>query len=433
MSVFETYELLEMLLYNTVPVKNTNPLAKELLAAFSGIGGVLSAPYEELIKIDGVGDMTAKMITALGDVADHCLNDRHKKSIKFTSYNELGEFVIDYFSGKSENSVIVLSIDADLNLLGLDKLYSIDYASGGVKAQPFLDTVLYRGGSQVVIAHNHPFGSVFPTEGDIQTNIMVENALGSVDIHLAEHFIVCGESCMGFMHHRGEIIKRESQGQQLYTAFTKSDPAEDKRLLSGLLSFASSSVAHRAAEGLISSFGTLYAVMQNDEYALSTADGCSRSLALALRVASAIISRKVTDGCKIGNKCLHIDMKPYISALFFGGNAERVMLISIDRKSRLIGYDTICEGTVNSASFTPRRILETALKRSAAYVIMAHNHPSGDFTITREDIDATEITASVLNSAGITLLSHYVVSDMLAALVPIDYDEYKIFNADRES
>jgi len=428
MSVFETYELIEMLLYNTVPVKNTNPLAKAILSAFSGVEGVLSATREDLTGVDGVGNVTAGMFVALGRIKDHCFDGSQKKRLKFGSYTEIGEFVLDCFNGISKDLVISLCMDSDMNLLGVDKLYSIDYASGGVRAQRFLDAVLHRSGSQVVIAHNHPFGSVFPSEGDIQTNIMIENALGSVDVQLVEHYIVCGDSCMGFMRHAGEILKR-TDGRTSVASAENVANGDEVRLLSDFLSVIDPKSASNAAASLINTFGTIGRVLRTDEYALAAVNGCSKTMAFALRLASAIISRSVTDKYKIGNKCLHIDIKPYVCSLFFGSSVEKVILISIDKNARLLGYDIISEGTVNFASFTPRKILETVLRRSADRVIMAHNHPSGDLTTSREDIDATEIVASVLNSAGITLINHYIVSDMMTVTVPIDYNKYRVFKA----
>lgn len=59
---FDDYELLEMFLYFVVPVRDTNPLAKALLARFGGIGGVLRASREELLEVSGVGERVAELI-----------------------------------------------------------------------------------------------------------------------------------------------------------------------------------------------------------------------------------------------------------------------------------------------------------------------------------------------------------------------------------
>ena len=60
--VFDTYELLEMLLYYSVKLRDTNPVSKALLQRFSSLNGVLHAEYSELISVDGVGEKSARLI-----------------------------------------------------------------------------------------------------------------------------------------------------------------------------------------------------------------------------------------------------------------------------------------------------------------------------------------------------------------------------------
>ena len=64
-NLFE-HEILEMLLFNAYPRKNTNPIAHELLSRFPGIGAVLSASYDELVSVPGVGEQVALYLMCLG-------------------------------------------------------------------------------------------------------------------------------------------------------------------------------------------------------------------------------------------------------------------------------------------------------------------------------------------------------------------------------
>ena len=64
--IFNTYELLEMLLYGTIPYKDTNPIAKRLLDRFGSLDGVLSATEDELCTVDGVGGAAAALIRTVG-------------------------------------------------------------------------------------------------------------------------------------------------------------------------------------------------------------------------------------------------------------------------------------------------------------------------------------------------------------------------------
>ena len=66
--IFDTYELLEMLLYYVIPYKDTNPIAKLLLKRFSSLSGVFNAETEELTEVAGIGVRTAEYIRNLGEL-----------------------------------------------------------------------------------------------------------------------------------------------------------------------------------------------------------------------------------------------------------------------------------------------------------------------------------------------------------------------------
>ena len=66
--IFDTYELLEMLLYYVIPYKDTNPISKRLLERFGSLDGVLSARKNELAEIDGIGERAAGLISAVGEL-----------------------------------------------------------------------------------------------------------------------------------------------------------------------------------------------------------------------------------------------------------------------------------------------------------------------------------------------------------------------------
>ena len=63
--IFDTYELLEMLLYYVIPYKDTNPISKRLLYTFGGLDGVFKASREELLEVSGIGERAADLIESV--------------------------------------------------------------------------------------------------------------------------------------------------------------------------------------------------------------------------------------------------------------------------------------------------------------------------------------------------------------------------------
>ena len=69
--IFDDHELLEMLLYQAIPMRDTNPIAHRLLATFGSLEGVFQATKEELVLVDGVKEKTAELILSVGRFGEY--------------------------------------------------------------------------------------------------------------------------------------------------------------------------------------------------------------------------------------------------------------------------------------------------------------------------------------------------------------------------
>jgi DNA repair protein RadC len=212
---FDTYELIEMLLYSVIPVKDTKPLAKALLSHFGTVDGVLSASEEELMAQSGIGPSAAKLIRAVGKMKSELslvipVREDKKNRISFLSYDECGEYLVRRFEGSTNYRVIMLSLNNKMELIGEDVLYDIDYASGGVKPQAFIENAVNRKAAVVIVAHNHPYSLAYPTEGDRQTNVLVCDALSEIGIVMAEHYIISGSAYLGFVNHLASAFSQKN-------------------------------------------------------------------------------------------------------------------------------------------------------------------------------------------------------------------------------
>ena len=224
---FDTYELLEMLLYITVPVKDTNPIAKRLLLKFGSLDGVFNAEVSELTEVEGVGLKTANMIKTTANLYDMCfLNTDIDDEVEgFENYDLLGGFIARYMKDYKSPVQLLLSFNNNMELMGIDEVYNFDYSSGATHPNGFLNAAVKRNASVVVIAHNHLYGPLCPTEGDRQTNSVIEFAFHNTGVVFLEHYIVTGDGYVGFMnclkHHFAQrpslekffISKRLSQNE----------------------------------------------------------------------------------------------------------------------------------------------------------------------------------------------------------------------------
>ena len=90
---------------------------------------------------------------------------------------------------------------------------------------------------------------------------------------------------------------------------------------------------------------------------------------------------------------------------------EVFMVITLNGKNNILSKKEIFKWSLNSSLVHPREVFKEALKNSAASIIVCHNHPSGDPTPSKEDINVTKRIKECGNIMGIELLDHIIIGD----------------------
>jgi DNA repair protein RadC len=89
---------------------------------------------------------------------------------------------------------------------------------------------------------------------------------------------------------------------------------------------------------------------------------------------------------------------------------EQFLLASFDTRSRLLGVDNVSTGTLTASLVHPREVYKAAIKRHAAAIIAAHNHPSNDTEPSEEDFKTTTRLVEAGKIMGIQLLDHLIIT-----------------------
>jgi len=90
---------------------------------------------------------------------------------------------------------------------------------------------------------------------------------------------------------------------------------------------------------------------------------------------------------------------------------EHFWALLLNTKNQVLSKEVISIGTLNSSAIHPRELYKAAIRRSAAGVILVHNHPSGDPTPSQQDIEVTKRLIEAGNIIGINVLDHLVIGD----------------------
>ncbi|MBS4022944.1 MAG: DNA repair protein RadC [Dethiobacter sp.] len=90
---------------------------------------------------------------------------------------------------------------------------------------------------------------------------------------------------------------------------------------------------------------------------------------------------------------------------------EHFLIVLLDTKHKLMGLEEISIGSLNASLIHPREVFRPAIQKACACIILVHNHPSGDPTPSREDLDVTKRLTEAGRLVGIEVLDHVVIGD----------------------
>jgi DNA repair protein RadC len=105
------------------------------------------------------------------------------------------------------------------------------------------------------------------------------------------------------------------------------------------------------------------------------------------------------------------DVHPLLREEFRGLDRERFLALYLDTRHRVVAAETVSIGSLNASLVHPREVFKPAVAMSAAAVIVAHNHPSGDASPSGDDLDLTARLDRCGELLGIALLDHLVTGD----------------------
>lgn len=164
------------------------------------------------------------------------------------------------------------------------------------------------------------------------------------------------------------------------------------------------------AKALLDRFGSFAEVISAPIEHLMAVDGVKENTATALKViqesAFRLARQQVLNKTVLSSWDALLD---YCHSTMAYRETEQFRLLFLDRKNNLITDELQQKGTVDHTPVYPREVVKRALNLAASAIIMVHNHPSGDPTPSRADIDMTRQVRDALKAVGIALHDHLVV------------------------
>jgi DNA repair protein RadC len=190
-------ELLAILLRTGIAGKGVLQMAHELLQiqtqgndGFGGIAGLLNATADDLQRIKGLGPAKRAEIVAVLELARRAMAQRLQERTVFTDPSALKHYLQLHLSAKNHEVFAVLFLDAGHRLLGLEELFRGTLTQTSVYPREVVLRALHHQAASVVLAHNHPSGSVQPSRADESLTHNLRAALALIDVRVLDHIIV---------------------------------------------------------------------------------------------------------------------------------------------------------------------------------------------------------------------------------------------------
>lgn len=197
-------ELLALLLRTGTAGRGVMQMAHELLSApgpddgkgkasggFGGISGLLNAGTDELKRIKGLGgDAKRAELAAVLELARRAIGQQLKEREVFSSPGAVKQYLQLHLAAKPHEVFAVLFLDAQNRLLAMEELFRGTLTQTSVYPREIVVRALKLEAASVVLAHNHPSGTVQPSRADEALTQTLKAALALVDVRVLDHVIV---------------------------------------------------------------------------------------------------------------------------------------------------------------------------------------------------------------------------------------------------
>ncbi|HHV99937.1 MAG TPA: DNA repair protein RadC [Clostridiaceae bacterium] len=198
LDAFEDHQVLEMLLFYCIPMKDTNELSHKMIKEFGSLAGLFEADPRDICKRCGVSENTAILISAIPSLARRYFKSKWGKKPVLNSSSLAGEYAISLFAGRTYEAFFVICLDSQNGVNNAVLVHEGTINEAPVYPRIIVETALRHQANSIILAHNHPGGSLQPSREDMEITRRLVTALNAISIKVVDHIIVGGDKYMSF-------------------------------------------------------------------------------------------------------------------------------------------------------------------------------------------------------------------------------------------
>lgn len=191
---FNDIQILELMLFYCIPMKDTNELAHKLLDNYGSLYNLFNANINDLMDRCGITENIAVFITMMPHIYRRYMRSKlDDKVVKFDNPETSGAYFLSLLHGKEIEELYMLCLNAKKQIIRTVCISTGNVNSTDININKIIENAVLSKCSYVIIGHNHPADSPNPSRQDIEATNTVRNTLKVMNVNLIDHIIVCGD------------------------------------------------------------------------------------------------------------------------------------------------------------------------------------------------------------------------------------------------
>lgn len=193
------HEVLELLLTYTIPQKDTNGLAHDLIDKYNGFSNVLEADYKDLMEMKGVGEETALFLTMLPDVFDIFKANKSKiHETKLGCPRDCVEYFRKQYELRLKEFLYVIGLNSMNKIVKTFEIEGMNDINIKIGLKDFAQMITSKMLTGIILFHTHPNGEAYPSSEDIETTQKIFDICMIMGVALLDHIILNEEDYFSF-------------------------------------------------------------------------------------------------------------------------------------------------------------------------------------------------------------------------------------------
>ncbi len=198
------YEYMEILLFNVLPRRNTNDVARRILSRFGSVKGVFDASMEELCEVEGVGESLAAYLRCIGEFYAHYSTNGNREFEGIYTFERFSAFMRKHYVHQAKETLEIYFLN-EYSYIQRKEKYVGDVDSVYFTPEQLAALIARYQPVGIVFIHNHPGNTIEPSEKDLEMTKKCQFICSSANVILCDH-LICSQNGV-FSFYKSGLLK----------------------------------------------------------------------------------------------------------------------------------------------------------------------------------------------------------------------------------